>query len=432
MQAIRGRELKNDDEEMTMPCTLYKRIMMYHGGREEEDWDCLLDSADGTAFVSLPNLNITNATSGETTLYAPGTAIVDDAAVMDDPSEAVYGGRRRDRRLAGVGTMKIVVVRITCGSKVVSNSLETIKSDVFSDAVCLKSQMAACSNGALTIEPGPNDGAIEVSISDCGSESAARNAATSVLTGILGKSPDSISNTYFMYCMPPGIGWTGIAYAYVNSWLSVYNDKWCGYVSAQVHEIGHNINLAHSGEGSLTYGDQTGFMGYSYGLDDQQMCYNAANMYQLGWLDVVNEYTSRPSGSFTLVGHTNFGGGLQAIRLRGTPSGQDTYVWFNHKTGINVDTREGANQVIVNTRPAGVGYARSLLAAKLSAGGTYNPGNTYYSVRVVSIGSSEAVVTFDLPTPAPVAPPPTNAPVFIPPPTDAPIDVPTGLVGRCQ
>ncbi len=32
------------------------------------------------------------------------------------------------------------------------------------------------------------------------------------------------------------------------------------YVSAQVHEVGHNLGLAHAGEGDFAYGDTTGMM----------------------------------------------------------------------------------------------------------------------------------------------------------------------------
>jgi hypothetical protein len=31
-------------------------------------------------------------------------------------------------------------------------------------------------------------------------------------------------------------------------------------MSGQVHEVGHNLGLAHSGEGTVAYGDQTGMM----------------------------------------------------------------------------------------------------------------------------------------------------------------------------
>ena len=63
-------------------------------------------------------------------------------------------------------------------------------------------------------------------------------------------------------CIPPGTSGGWIAYAYINHWLSVYNDRWCEYPSGQMHELGHNLNLAHSGEGA-TYDDQSGMMGYS-------------------------------------------------------------------------------------------------------------------------------------------------------------------------
>ena len=85
-------------------------------------------------------------------------------------------------------------------------------------------------------------------------------------------------------------------------------------VSSTVHEVGHNLGLAHSGDGNLEYGDQSGMMGkntiggsllswhsyhastfspsicpptspsYSYNSDDTPlMCFNPAKNYQLGW-----------------------------------------------------------------------------------------------------------------------------------------------------
>jgi hypothetical protein len=393
-----------------------------------EDWDCLLDPSDGGAFVAVTGLDLSNATSGETTLYAPGMAVLDEKIVFSDASQAVFGttATQSDRRLAATGVREVVVVRITCGANVVSKSLETIKSDVFSDAASLKSQMEACSNNALTINPGPAGGAMEVSISNCAGNYAAVNSATIAVTNALGRSPASFANTHFMFCLPPGIGWNGVAYAYANHWLSVYNDAWCTYVSAQVHEVGHNLNLNHAGEGSEEYGDQTGFMGYSWSLDDEKMCYNAANMYQLGWLKYVQEFSSRPSGAYNLVGHTNFGGGLQAIRLQGTPALRDTYIWFNNAVGINADSREARDQVIVTTHDKGVALGKTLMVARLGVGGIYSPSDAYYSVQVTSIANGQATISFDVvpPTLAP-APLPTLPPV--PLPTLAPAPLPTLL-----
>jgi len=245
--------------------------------------------------------------------------------------------------------------------------------------------------------------------------------------------PGFVYNTYFMYCLPPGVPFEGIAYAFTNSWMTVYSDGWCGYVSGQLHELGHNFNLDHAADGALEYDDQTGVMGYSYNVDDQRMCYNAANMYQLGWLRQVQQFSSQPSGTINLVGHTNYGGGIQAIRLKRIPASQDTYIWFNHASGINVDTLEGRDQVIVTTRPAGTGCALISMVAKLSVGGQYAPVDAYCSLQVMDISNGMAVVSFDggssiigissVP-PINVVPVPQETPAPVPVPVPAPPSCP--------
>lgn len=222
-----------------------------------------------------------------------------------------------------------------------------------------------------------------------------------------------------------------------------------------MHEIGHNLNVHHASEGTAEYGDQTGFMGFSYSVDEQRMCFNPANMYQLGWLnsDNIVDYNSfidiPGAQTITLTGHTIYGTALpQAIRVPGVPD--DYYVWFNRASGNNVNTREAANQVVIVKRTAGTGNSKSFLVSKLSAGGSVSTGDPDYefdvTVNSIDTGSNTAVVTLTTgnisPTEAPVAPtnppvaptpPPTNAPVAptlpptsapvapTPPPTDAPV-----------
>lgn len=65
-----------------------------------------------------------------------------------------------------------------------------------------------------------------------------------------------------MYCMPPATQ-MGIAYAFVDSWLSVYKDEWCNSLSAGMHEVSHNLGLDHAWEGNREYRDQSGMMGFS-------------------------------------------------------------------------------------------------------------------------------------------------------------------------
>ncbi|KAL7425494.1 hypothetical protein ACHAXM_000042, partial [Skeletonema potamos] len=75
-----------------------------------------------------------------------------------------------------------------------------------------------------------------------------------------------------------------VAYAGIKGHISVYNDKWCDYPSAQMHEIGHNLDFAHSNEGTERYGDTSGIMGFAYNQDEgPAMCFNAAKSWQSGW-----------------------------------------------------------------------------------------------------------------------------------------------------
>lgn len=72
-----------------------------------------------------------------------------------------------------------------------------------------------------------------------------------------------------------------------------------------MHEIGHNLNLAHSNENGATYNDQTGMMGYSYGSSDTPvMCFNAAKHYQLGWYGGCAKpvsFSSSPATKFEMI-----------------------------------------------------------------------------------------------------------------------------------
>jgi Gametolysin peptidase M11. len=71
-----------------------------------------------------------------------------------------------------------------------------------------------------------------------------------------------------MFCLPYGSlrsgnpGWLG--YAYIDHWKSVYNNVWCSSVSTLAHEVGHNLNLGHSGQGAEEYGDQVGYVSKKY------------------------------------------------------------------------------------------------------------------------------------------------------------------------
>ena len=157
----------------------------------------------------------------------------------------------------------MLAVRIIASDAATTSSESEISDKWFGtsgDTVNLKSQYKACSYDKLIMNAFSNtqvsDGVTTVTISETvsgASDDTIKNAAVTAL-GSLVNEPD-----YVMLCLPPGTSGSWIAYAYVNSWLSVYNNEWCNYVSGQMHEIGHNLNLAHSGE-NAEYDDQSGMV----------------------------------------------------------------------------------------------------------------------------------------------------------------------------
>ena len=218
-----------------------------------------------------------------------------------------------------------------------------------------------------------------------------------------------------MFRVPANPNANMAAYGYLNHWLTVFfGDAYFSSVSIQMHEVGHNLGLHHSGFVTGNdpiqneYGDWTGAMGLGTIYDDERICYNAPHMGYLGWLQNVMIFHSTPNGIHTLVGHTNFGGELQAIVLKDFPVlSTDIYIWFNHAIGINSGTRMAQNQVVVTTMDKSTG--KSMMWYGLGSGET----SPYPFFRVLNVLNTDAVngratISFDevAPTPRPVAPTP--------------------------
>jgi hypothetical protein len=67
---------------------------------------------------------------------------------------------------------------------------------------------------------------------------------------------------HLFYVFPASVNFSGTAaYAYVNSYKSVFSGIFATYMGVQIHELGHNYNMDHSGFGTTTYADHTGLMG---------------------------------------------------------------------------------------------------------------------------------------------------------------------------
>ena len=322
-------------------------------------------------------------TNGDTVLHA---------ATSDEETSTSIAGE--EAAAAGSVTSKTaLVIRIIGADRSTTRSVAQLSDDVFGtagDPVNMVERFAAMSYGQLMFSPatGVNivDGVCEVTIPNTvvgADDSEIRSAAISAATDLLGDEPKNIAD-YVMVAIPPGTQGDWIAYAYLNSYLSVYNDQWASYVSGQVHEVGHNLGLYHANENG-SYNDQQGYMGYSYSNDDGPvMGYNAAKNWQLGWYaDQSLSIGQDEDWSGKVIGFANFGDAASDHRVIvklecGT---NDLYVTYNRKTGINSGTKEAGNMVtVVRQRDAG----SSELLAKLSSGRAVTLGNP---------GNGESIVT---------------------------------------
>jgi hypothetical protein len=162
-------------------------------------------------------------------------------------------------------------------------------------------------------------------------------------------------------------------------------------------------------------------MGYAYGNSNGPlMCFNAAQSWQLGWyadktVTLNKGKNKRHVG--VLGGITDYSNSNDIVLVKlNTRTSTDYYVNFNRRSGINVGTLEGGNQVtVVKARGEGRGYSESELVAKLSAGNTYTIRNfdrTTATVQVHSIGAT-ADVSICI-GPCPPSPPPTQSPSLEP------------------
>ncbi|KAL9188583.1 hypothetical protein ACHAXT_006961 [Thalassiosira profunda] len=379
-----------------------------------------------------------------------------DIVTLDAPEGDFAALGAQSRRNLAAETRSVLVVRVIGADAATTASESELSDSVFGtdgDPVNLRSQYRDCSHGQQIFDPttynGITDGAVTVTIANTisgTSDSTIRQAALDQLKVDFGVSSASALADHVLICIPPGTASSWIGYGYVNSWLTVYNDNWCTYPSIQMHEVGHNLNLAHSNEGGTTYGDQSGMMGYSYSKDDgPRMCFNPAKTWAIGWMSdarhTVDAGTSNWSGD--IVGQAEYatrGGNPVLVKLNDPNSSTDYYIGFNRKTGHNSGTVEAGNQVtVVQMAGEGTSYAESDVLAKLSAGdswsGTVSNGEAVIvTVNAIDLTTTPAIATIDIqttaapttahPSSSPTTPPPTVEPTNSPP-TKAPTPEPT-------
>jgi hypothetical protein len=223
-------------------------------------------------------------------------------------------------------------------------SEDKLADDIFGitgDAMNMKSQYLDCSfdqfelnqaddrTGKITsIQNGVTT--VEVDLATSDGTFAILNAITEQLLTEFSTDAENLAD-YTMYCMPPGtMRDTEVAFAFLNGYQSWYNDEACSYVSAQMHEVGHNIvssviswphsiailhllfmivvrptikGMGHSSEDGAEYRDQSGLVSIQRGTLDlavacsEDLLYYLLRIRENRWVSPMNTTMFRSCAS---------------------------------------------------------------------------------------------------------------------------------------
>jgi len=453
LQILRSRSVLNrsyikTSDGLMMPRREKMKCRLWQNHIHHEDkskvshrWECSVDQPKVEGYINKVIVGIDNqnmndfleangAESGKSMLVMSDMDVQEDRIVIDTDQViriedyVPVEGESTGRRLTPTnGILNTLVVRVNTQDRS-PPSASQLSSDIFKDDYCLKSQYGKCSYDKLQVMeyesesiagvPTAADGVIDIEVpatSEGSSKEDIQDLANQAVRQMFNTNDPGSIFDLVLFCMPPGLD-DYLAYAYVGRWDSYYNDEWCLKASSQMHEVGHNLGLQHSGEyfGSAAeqeYGDQTGMMGFSYFEDDApKMCFNPAKNWQLGWYDDKNieinlrfgELSTEPT-SYLLNGFIDYGDDTSdryiVLKI------DDFYIGYNRATedSFNEGTVEAPDKVTVVEK---LGTSLSKMAAKLGINGTFviDTGFMQIEVRYVSNsggeGGKDAVIELKL------------------------------------
>eukprot|EP00980_Cylindrotheca_fusiformis_P018251 scaffold5930_cov177-Cylindrotheca_fusiformis.AAC.6 len=341
--------------------------------------------------------------SGETILDLPPNTMVDmekfslDLAyppgLLNTVDEDSRNRRRQLRRLAITGTKTVLAIRVIASDASASMTESEISDGIFGtidDPANLVTQYKACSFGKLQFKPmndkkgktrNIKDGAttIKIDIPTSQGDEKLMDAVNAKLVTEFGTSKAEDLADHIMYCLPPGtLTEKQLAFAFVNGYQIWFNDVNCGYLTVQMHEMGHNLGMGHSGEDNSEYGDTSGLMGSSYKSDDTPfMCFNSAKSWQLGWYEdkavTVAPKAGDASFSIKLAGIVDYDTTDANVLIRIVPDTLDTHYYMNYNAakGMNKASTEGRDQVLVTKKDVTYEKNVSWRIAELDATNTF-------------------------------------------------------------
>mmetsp|Transcript_102105 Transcript_102105/g.152975 ORF Transcript_102105/g.152975 Transcript_102105/m.152975 type:complete len:595 (-) Transcript_102105:1149-2933(-) len=299
-------------------------------------------------------------------------------------------GNDNSNGLDGERELLMVYVRSLDSSP--TYNFATVTDDVFGtrgDQVNLVSQYKACSKdklifvGAHKPSEGIRNGAVAITIPH-NTKDVSRHTVENYVDAYLEDNGYNWLTEFdhIMYVLPAGTEFFGaLAYADGTNKKTVYNDISASSITTQMHEIGHNLGMSHSGQGEQTYGDRSCYMGAAFAGNPKNapaMCFNAAKSWYTRWYPMrevgANGWRGQLVGvdDFVNAQWTSGPGGYKRTLLKiphpGDIQSEDLYIMYNRAKGINRDVVEGRDKVvIVKGPPLSEVYEKSWAVAELDA-----------------------------------------------------------------
>ena len=232
-------------------CNLVIKVVSFQDDSHKREIECVFAS-DGI-FRSIENIPgwlhqrfTENKIASNIDVLHMSEAIVHDAYIFIPSGSNVYVEERLENDKVGngrfvTGTRSTIALRIVATDAATTMSIGTLGDEIFGangDNFNMRSQFLACSNNQLDFVPGTQSGVTNgvfqvtpPNLSASGTDDAVfRTAVVNEGNAQLGTM--SASFQHVMLCFPTGVTINGstnwVAYAYINSYLSVYNDNWCG------------------------------------------------------------------------------------------------------------------------------------------------------------------------------------------------------------